>query len=51
MLFVTLAVFTHKSNGQVLIDDHMEGYPTATASSVYPGVEDAVPANWQTQTS
>ena len=47
---LTLAVFaalTLGSLGQVLIDDHMEGYPTATSTSVPPGAGTTDPAFWE----
>jgi hypothetical protein len=43
-----LALLTLASRGQVLIDDAMEGYPTATATSVVSNAATSNPASWQT---
>lgn len=43
----SLALLTHFSSGQILIDDAMEGYPTATAASVFPGAANPNPFDWQ----
>ncbi len=42
-----LALLTLASRGQVLIDDAMEGYPTATATSVVSNAASSNPASWQ----
>ena len=42
-----LALLTLASRGQVLIDDAMEGYPTATATSVVSNAASSNPALWQ----
>src|SRR5436190_1798206 len=41
------AALTLASQGQVLIDDNMEGYPTATSTSVFPHVANPDPAYWE----
>ncbi len=50
-LFTALASFallTLTSQGQVLINDAMEGYPTATPTSVVTNPASSNPASWQT---
>ncbi len=42
-----LALLTHAAHSQVLIDDTMEGYSTATATSVFPGAASPNPSAWQ----
>ncbi len=44
---LALALLTHASQGQVLINDAMEGYATATSTSVFPGAVSPNPTAWQ----
>lgn len=48
LVFAAFALLTFASHGQVLIDDAMEGYPSATATSVVSNAASSNPADWQT---
>lgn len=48
LALAALALLTHSGLSQALIDDAMEGYPTATATSVVSNAASSNPASWQT---
>ena len=47
LALASLALLTLTGRGQVLISDAMEGYPTATATSVVSNAASSNPASWQ----